>query len=42
MSRVDGPAPEAVRIGLRVRVHVAAVNGTPAPVFTVVADETKP
>ncbi len=42
MSRVDGPAPEGVRIGLRVRVHVAAVNGVPAPVFTAVADETKP
>lgn len=34
MSRVDGLAPEAVRIGLRVRVQVTTVNGAPAPVFT--------
>lgn len=34
MSRVDGLTPDAVRIGLRVRVQVATVNGAPAPVFT--------
>lgn len=33
MSRVDGLAPDAVFIGLRVRVRVATVNGAPAPVF---------
>lgn len=42
MSRVDGPSPEAVRIGMRVRVHVAPVNGTPAPVFTPVDEGPKP
>lgn len=34
MSRVEGVTPEAVRIGMRVQVHVAQLNGVPAPVFT--------
>lgn len=34
MSRVEGVAPQAVQIGLRVRVQVAMLNGVPAPVFT--------
>lgn len=34
MSRVEGLAPDAVRIGMRVRVHVARLNGTAAPVFS--------
>lgn len=33
MSRVDGVAPQAVQIGMRVRVQVAMLNGAPAPVF---------
>lgn len=33
MSRVDGIAPEAVKIGMSVRVAVAVVNGVSAPVF---------
>jgi len=42
MSRVDGLAPEAVRIGMRVRAHVVSVNGTPAPVFTPADGQVKP
>ncbi|QDO97553.1 DNA-binding protein [Ferrovibrio terrae] len=33
MSRVERLAPEAVHIGMRVRVHVAQLNGVAAPVF---------
>lgn len=33
MSRVDGIAPEEVRIGMPVRLSIAVVNGVPAPVF---------
>lgn len=34
MSRVEGVPPETVRIGMRVRVHVAQLNGVAAPVFS--------
>ncbi len=40
MSRVDGLAPEAVRIGQRVRLALATIKGQPAPVFHV--DEAAP
>lgn len=33
MSRVERVPPVDVRIGMRVRVHVAQLNGTVAPVF---------
>jgi len=33
MSRVEGVAPQDVRIGMRVRVEVATLQGAPAPVF---------
>lgn len=39
MSRVDGLAPEAVKIGLRVRVAIADIKGVPAPVFHPITDE---
>lgn len=34
MSCVEKIAPDAVRIGLRVRVHIAQLNSVAAPVFT--------
>lgn len=34
MSRVEKIAPESVRIGMRVQVHVAQLNGVAAPVFS--------
>jgi uncharacterized protein len=33
MSRVEGVAPEAVRIGMRVRARIAAAEGGPLVVF---------
>ena len=42
MSRVEGLSPEAVRIGMRVRVHVAQLNGTAAPVFAAMSEGDKP
>ncbi len=39
MSRVDGLAPEAVKIGQRVRLAITDIRNTPAPVFHPIADE---
>lgn len=39
MSRVDGLTPEAVRIGLRVQVHITTIDGIPAPVFAPASHE---
>ena len=39
MSRVEDIAPEDVRIGMRVRVSIGSVNGTPAPVFRLAEHE---
>ena len=33
MSRVEGPAPEAVRIGMAVRAYVGTIDGRPAVLF---------
>lgn len=38
MSRVEGIAPDRVQIGMRVKIGVADLNGTPAPVFQPVED----
>ncbi|MEM7528525.1 MAG: OB-fold domain-containing protein [Pseudomonadota bacterium] len=36
MTRVDGVAPDAVRIGMRVKARIAEVGGEPNVVFDVV------
>lgn len=41
MSRVEGVAPEAVQIGMRVQVHVTQFNGVAAPVFSLLAEGRK-
>ncbi|RVT43553.1 Zn-ribbon domain-containing OB-fold protein [Sphingobium algorifonticola] len=33
MSRVDGVAPDAVTIGMRVRMTIGAIDGSPAALF---------
>jgi uncharacterized OB-fold protein len=42
MSRVERLPPEAVRIGMRVQVHVAQLNGVAAPVFAPMSEGDKP